>query len=563
MVDITDALIQALVRRGVKTVYGVPGDFVLGLFKRFEDCPEIEVVCTAGEEGAAFAADAEARLNGLGVVMITYGVGALKILNAVGGAHAECSPVLVISGAPGINSDRKGGSQPLIHHSVYQQGDFQTRMFSEVTVASASLNSAATAVQDIDMVLDGIKTFSKPGYLQIPRDRIARELPFPISSVSSPMVPDRMNVENLLTSDLHKERAAILLDWMRSRERPVVLSGVHIQRYKMQDLFLQILEREGWMCATSLTGKTLIAESHPLSLGIYNGAMTSESVNEDIRNSDGILMIGFPMQDIDTGMFTMDIQEEKLARVDMNSGLTWAHSNGEEAKDELLLPHLLLKVWSEAAPPRQRSLQRVSLSPKRPQGPFTPKECETTLSRVVQAVGAMLVDENTVLLAEVGDSLFASAALHLPFENSFLTSGFWCSLGFVLPGAIGAWFANKQSRPIVLIGDGSFLMSAIECAPLARYNVPAIVIVLDNEGYGTERPMIDGEFNDVQPVDHAMLAQAYGFKKAHRVTTEFELQAALTDVSTIDGPTLLSVKLGKFDFSDALMKLTGGLKKRM
>jgi len=67
-------------------------------------------------------------------------------------------------------------------------------------VASASLNSAATAVQDIDMVLDGIKTFSKPGYLQIPRDRIARELPFQISSVSSSMVPDRMKVENLLTS---------------------------------------------------------------------------------------------------------------------------------------------------------------------------------------------------------------------------------------------------------------------------------------------------------------------------------------------------------------------------
>jgi indolepyruvate decarboxylase len=107
-------------------------------------------------------------------------------------------------------------------------------------------------------------------------------------------------------------------------------------------------------------------------------------------------------------------------------------------------------------------------------------------------------------------------------------------------------------------------MSAIECAPLARYNVPAIVIVLDNEGYGTERPMIDGEFNDIQPVDHAMLALAYGFKKAHRVTTELELLAALEDVNTIvDGPTLLSVKLGRFDFSDSLMKLTGGLKKRM
>ena len=66
------------------THIGVPGDFVLGLFDRFEKHPDIDLICTAGEEGAAFAADAEARLNGLGVVMITYGVGALKILNAIG-----------------------------------------------------------------------------------------------------------------------------------------------------------------------------------------------------------------------------------------------------------------------------------------------------------------------------------------------------------------------------------------------------------------------------------------------------------------------------------------------
>ena len=301
MVDITDALIQALVKRGVKTVYGVPGDFVLGLFKRFEDCPEIELVCTAGEEGAAFAADAEARLNGLGVVIITYGVGALKILNAIGGAHAECSPILVISGAPGINSDMKGNPNPLHHHTVYKGDDFQSRMFNEVTVASASVRNAATAVQDIDRVLDCIITYSRPGYLSIPRDRIARELPFPISSVST-SISNQMNADNLITSEVHKERASILLDWMRSRQRPVVLAGVHIQRYKMQRLLLSVLEKEGWMCATSLTGKTLIAESHPLSLGIYNGAMTSEGVKVDIENSDGVLMIGFPMQDIDTGI---------------------------------------------------------------------------------------------------------------------------------------------------------------------------------------------------------------------------------------------------------------------
>ena len=480
-----------------------------------------------------------------------------QILNAIGGAHAECSPILVISGAPGINSDLKGDPQPLIHHSVYKDDDFQMRIMDEVTVQSASIKNPATAVQDIDRVLDSIKTLSRPGYLQIPRDRIARELPFPIESVCSPMIPSVMNGDNLVTSHVHKERAAVLLDWMRSRERPVVLAGIHIQRYKMQGMLLKVLEKEGWMCATSLTGKTLIAESHPLSLGIYNGAMTADGVREDVENSDGVLMLGFPMQDIDTGMFTTNIPKENLACVDMKTGLVWSHSNGEEAKDELLLPPLLLKEWSDAAPPRRKSTLRMSLSPKRPAGPFVPTDSNTTLRRVIEAVGSVLVDEKTVLLAEVGDALFASAGIHMPFENSFLTSGFWCSLGFVLPGAIGAWYADKERRPVVLIGDGSFLMSAIECAPLARYNVPAVVIVLDNEGYGTERPMIDGEFNDIQPVDHAMLAISYGFKKAHRVTTENELFDALKDVlEVVDGPTLLSVKLGRFDFSDALKNLT-------
>lgn len=167
MGDIADALIQALLERNVKTVYGVPGDFVLGLFDRFQSHPSIELVCFAGEEGAAFAADAEARLNGLGVVMITYGVGALKILNAIGGAYAEYSPVLVISGAPGVNSDRGGGDDlRLIHHSVYKHEDsVQRRMFQEVCVESASLDSPSTAEIEIAKVLNGIRASSRPGYL--------------------------------------------------------------------------------------------------------------------------------------------------------------------------------------------------------------------------------------------------------------------------------------------------------------------------------------------------------------------------------------------------------------
>jgi indolepyruvate decarboxylase len=97
----------------------------------------------------------------------------------------------------------------------------------------------------------------------------------------------------------------------------------------------------------------------------------------------------------------------------------------------------------------------------------------------------------------------------------------------------------------------------------SRYDVPAIVIVLDNEGYGTERPMLDGAYNDVQAVDHVMLAKAYGFKAARRATTELEMFDGLQELDAIrDGPTLLSVSLDKFDSSNALKNLTANLKKQ-
>lgn len=105
---------------------------------------------------------------------MTYGVGALKILNAIGGAYAEYSPVLVICGVPGLKEDR-GNDQTLIHHNIYKQGEdsVQRRMFEEVCVETGSLSSARTAVQIILKVLNSIKSNSRPGYIQVPRDRIA------------------------------------------------------------------------------------------------------------------------------------------------------------------------------------------------------------------------------------------------------------------------------------------------------------------------------------------------------------------------------------------------------
>ena len=130
--------------RGVTTSFGVPGDFALPTFAWLEKSPITSVTMTH-EPGAGFAADAYARVNGLGLVCVTYCVGGLNVLNAIAGAYAEKSPVVVISGAPGRKDREK---DPLLHHKV-KTFDTQRRVYDEVTCATTCLLDEQTAASEI------------------------------------------------------------------------------------------------------------------------------------------------------------------------------------------------------------------------------------------------------------------------------------------------------------------------------------------------------------------------------------------------------------------------------
>lgn len=330
------------------------------------------------------------------------------------------------------------------------------------------------------------------------------------------------------------------------------------QRFGLQHMLLSILSREGWSCATSLSGKSLLGETNPHFLGIYNGAMSQENVRRQVEDSDGVLVIGAHNADIDTGIWTVNVDLKRTVYVDMKVGLIWRAGTNSDVLNTVSL----LKAWMEADPPQTLPHRRPSFAPKKHE-PFQPKEDERiTIRRLIAAIGNV-VDENTAILADPGDALFSAADIHMPFPNQFLTSGFWASLGFALPASIGAYFSNPEStRPIVIVGDGSFLMCATELATLKRYNIPSLIIIIDNKGYNTERPMVDGSFNDVHPVDHVGLAKSFGIERAKRVETECEVWSSLHDLlEETSGPTLLSVSIDPSDMSDALISLTASLKK--
>src|SRR5512139_748576 len=146
--SIGDYLIDQLYARGVRHVFGIPGDYVLGYYDQISKS-KLRVINTCDEQSAGFAADAYARVRGLGVVCITYCVGGLKVTNTTAEAFAEKSPVVVISGAPGM---RERAKNPLLHHKV-RDFDTQKKVFDQLTVAATVLSDPQTAFHEIDRVL--------------------------------------------------------------------------------------------------------------------------------------------------------------------------------------------------------------------------------------------------------------------------------------------------------------------------------------------------------------------------------------------------------------------------
>jgi indolepyruvate decarboxylase len=172
--------------------------------------------------------------------------------------------------------------------------------------------------------------------------------------------------------------------------------------------------------------------------------------------------------------------------------------------------------------------------------------------------------EDTIVIADVGDAMFGAADLFIYRGTEFLAPAYYTSMGFAVPAAVGAQFANPKFRPLVLVGDGAFQMTGMELATIARYKLNPIVIVLNNYGYGTERPMQDGPYNDVWPLQYHRFPEVLGAGRGFVIETERDLNAALVAAEQhTEGFCLLEVRLEPNDRSPALQRMTERMAKQI
>ena len=146
------------------------------------------------------------------------------------------------------------------------------------------------------------------------------------------------------------------------------------------------------------------------------------------------------------------------------------------------------------------------------------------MARLFERLNAFL-SENTIVVADVGNALFGASDLFIRCRTEFLGPAYYASMGFAVPAALGAQLARPDLRPLVLVGDGAFQMTGMELSTIARCGLNPVVVVLNNAGYGTERHIHDGPFNDVLNWNYHRLPDLLGCGRSFLVKTESELDA--------------------------------------
>jgi indolepyruvate decarboxylase len=539
--SVGEYLIQQLYDHGVRHVFGVPGDYVLGFFDQLTRS-RLQIVNTCDEQGAGFAADAYARVRGLGVVCVTFSVGGLKVANTTAQAFAERSPVVVISGAPGITEQ---AGNPLLHHRV-RSFDTQKRVFEELTVAQAVLSDPSTACSEIDRVLDACLTSKRPVYIELPRDVVSAQV------VSRPTArrPQAKSDPNALREAVDEARERI-----DAATQPVILGDVEIHRFGLRDELLRLAEKANIPVAATILGKTLIPEDHPLYLGVYEGALGHEAVRQYVESSDCVILLGVLLTDFNLGMNTARIAEEHSINASVDRlTIGYHHFEGVRLRD--FLRGLRQREF------RERELGEIP-HPEPPQ-PFAPRAAtRLTTERLFQALNAFL-RRHHVLIADIGEAVFGSIDLYLPGPTEIYYPAYYSSLGFAVPGGIGAQLANPKLRPIVVVGDGAFQMTGMELSTAARFRLNPIVVVLNNGGYGTERPMVDGPFNDLQPWNYSRVGDVLGTGLGFVAQTEDELDTALSAAEKhVESFCIVEARLDPEDRSPALQRLCERLAQRI
>lgn len=542
MTTVAEFLIERLENAGIKHVFGVAGDYVLDFISKLSNSQKIDFINNSDENYAGFAADAYARANGIGCVCATYNVGALKLCNSIAGAYAEKSPVVVISGSPGI---RERNEDFLLHH-VVKSFDNQFKMFCHITCYSVILDDATTAGWQIDQAFEMLKHYKQPIYIELPRDIADQPLRYDVYRQGTPVeIPtDQENLQEALIE---------IQKWIRESKNPVIMAGVQIARFGLGSSLVRFAERHNIPMVTTLLSKSTINEHHPLFAGVYCGNFsTNENVSKLVDDSDCLLIFGEMLTDMMLGF-----QSPKFTK----RQTVFCSIEELKIRNHTYLNVGFLDFCNQMFKADLGKKNLPELEPKRKIEKFVPQECNISTKRFFEKIESMLTEQMAVV-ADIGECLFGAAELTVAHHH-FISPAFYGSMGCAIPSALGMQLAKPHLRPIVLVGDGAFQMSASELSTIVKNKLNPIIFVLNNHGYTTERFILDGEFNNIHEWNYHKFTEVVNGGLGFKVETEEQLEVAVSSALKCSSISVINVCVDSRDISIGLERTVQNFSKKV
>ena len=535
--NLAESLLHSLKAHGASEIFGIPGDFALPFFKVIEDSGILPLFTLSHEPGVGFAADAAARLHsGLGVAAITYGAGGLNMVNPVAAAYAEKSPLVIVSGAPGLHERSTG---LLLHHQA-KTLESQLTVYKEITCDQAVLDDPERAPSQIARVLRRCLSESRPVYIELPRDQVFVEC--------GPVIAEP---EFTFDEDALCACADEIMEQLRGASNPFMLVGVEIRRYALEAKVAELARRLALPVATSFMGRGLLAgEDAPL-MGTYMGVAGDESLTGAVENSDALLLLGVILSDTNFGVSQRQLDLKKtIVAIDGQV------SKGYHQYANIPITSLIDALIERATAPVGSARTGVSVQyPDKlvaDDEPITPTD-------IARAVNDAMAEHGLMPIAsDVGDCLFTA----LDMANTELVApGYYATMGYGIPAGIGIQAAT-QRRPLILVGDGAFQMTGWELGNCRRYGWDPIVLLFNNcswEMLRTFQP--ESKFNDLDDWEYAQLATALG-GDGIRVNTRKDLQNALANAIATRGKfQLIEIMLDRGVLSSTLQRFAAGVKR--
>jgi len=533
-----DFLVAYLQRIGVTHLFGIPGDLVIRLFLRFGRRRAFRIITLSHEPGVGFAADGFARATGrLAVVCVTYGAGGHNMVNAVAGSFSERVPVLVISGGPG-EDERKLGM--LIHHQA-KEIESQLRIYQELTCAARVLDDPRTAAESVHDVVQAVWREQRPGYLEIHRDMVERPISVPREII------DWDGTLAFRRSDERKVEEAVreTAERFNASRRPLTMLGIETFRFKLQREVRELAERMGAPVTTTVLAKGAFPMDHPLYMGVHIGPISPRPIVERVDRADLVVNLGTLLTDMNLGSRPPSITRDRsIWAVGGRVNVSFHTYTDVQIRDFV------------------RGLRRVRLRRHRERVRYCdnlPPPAEDVSRRL--RVTDVLHEVNRFLrgrrgyavVAESGDMLFAGLDVRVERNGGYLAQGYYASMGFGVPGALGAELATGL-RPLVLCGDGAFQMTGPEIAHAPRYGLKPIVLLINNGGWQIFRPVVAlPELLELPQWPYAELAEAWG-GRGFRVERIEELREALVEADRQPQFAVIEALLGPNDLSPVSRK---------